>query len=363
VQFARLGPLFLLTIGLLLSRTSRAEETSGRTIVFVSPAAPDIEASLRDALTAQLSGVSVNLVFESFATHDAPLRAQVSEARSLAAAHLAVAVFWLDVQASSDKDWLIYLAEPTGSRVLVRRVPLRAEDTAAAVEAVAVITRESTEALLAGQTIGMEPIADVSRSSSSPVTQVPPGPPPAVPPAQRVDRRNGLNLSMAYYGDAYAHQVWWQSGIALAGAYHFESGLLLGLGVVVFNDVSVSTPDVAFRVTRVPIRAAVGYRTNWRRFAAGFELRGGVELTSRHDVTTDTTLTESRDSTRAVLLLSPRLRVEYRLTSVLSVYLAAGGDIGLNQFSYVSRTDGRDLVELDPLKIRPSGELGVAFWP
>jgi hypothetical protein len=362
VQFARLGPLILLTIGLLLSRTSRAEETSVRTIVFVAPAAPDIEASLRDALTAQLSGVSVNLVFESFATHDAPLRAQVSEARSLAAAHLALAVFWLDVQASSDKDWLIYLAEPTGSRVLVRRVPLHAEGTAASVEAVAVITRESTEALLAGQTIGMEAIASAS-APSGPVSEPPLVSPVVVPPAQRVDRRSGLDLSMGYYGDAYAHQVWWQSGIALGGAYHFDSGLLLGLGLVVFNDVSVSTPDVAFRVTRVPIRAAVGYRTNWRRFAFGFELRAGVEITSRHDITTDTTLTGSGDSARAVLLLSPRLRVEYRLTSVLSVYLAAGGDIGLNQFSYVSRTDGRDLVELDPLKIRPSGELGVAFWP
>lgn len=322
-----------------------------------------MEASLRDALTAQLSGVSVNLVFESFATHDAPLRAQVSEARSLAAAHLAVAVFWLDVEASSDKDWLIYLAEPTGSRVLVRRVPLREEGTAAAVEAVAVITRESTEALLAGQTIGMEPIADASAPSSRPSSDALPAVPSVVPSAPHADRRSGINLSMGYYGDAYAHQVWWQSGIALGGAYDFDSGLLLGLDVVVFNDVSVSTPEVAFRVSRVPLRAAVGYRTSWRRFAASFELRGGVEITSRHDITTDTTLTGSRDSARAVLLLSPRLRVEYRLTSVLSVYLAAGGDIGLNQFSYVSRADGRDLVELDPLKVRPSGELGVAFWP
>jgi hypothetical protein len=346
----------------LLAVGARAAESARRSIVFVEPASEQLDAALRDALTAQLSGGQADVVFEHFTQEGAPLRAQVSEARSLAHAHDATGVFWLDSQ--SDKDWLLYLTEPDGERVLVRRVEVEVGGSAAAVEAISVITRQSSDALLAGQTIGMQPVnlppaptATVDRSVP-PVMRALPLPGPVAYP------RQGPYLSVAYVGDyPYQQQVGWQSGAGVAVGYTFGVGVYLGAGSALLAPAEVSVPPGVFRLSRIPMYVEGGFSFGQGRLVPSLGFRAIVELLGRHAISTSNTFTGTPDSTRGVVLLSPRARGDFWLTPGLSAYAALGADFALNPFSFVSRIDGANRVLVEPLLPRPSAELGLTFRP
>src|SRR6185503_11183674 len=142
---------------------------------------------------------------------------------------------------AAEKDWLIYLAEPHGERVLVRRIPVGADGTVAAVEAAAVITRESTEALLAGQKIGMEPIVMPAEPGAPPAPATPTqpsAPRPRTPAAP--EPRHGVVLSLAYYGDGFARRIPWQSGVRLSAVFRSSLGLYAGLGYVRYSEVNIN---------------------------------------------------------------------------------------------------------------------------
>jgi hypothetical protein len=340
------------------------EEAPAREVVFVSPRDRELDASLRDSLTAQFSGMGAEIVFESFPDEAAALREKVAEARSLAVAHQAVGVFWLDAQAGGD--WLLYLAEPRGDRVLVRRLPVDANGVGAAVEATAVIAKQSTAALLSGQTIGMQPVAIAPESAPAPPPLSDEGeapPEPVHPVVVGPSPLRGLSVSLAYAGDAFAAQVPWQSGLRLRVGYTWPFGGYVAAGFVRYNDVNVGASDIAFRVGRVPFDGALGYTVRTGRFGASFEARPILELASRHVLSVAAPLARTPDATRQVVLLSPRARFEYTFTRVFGVYLGGGVDFALNEFSFVTRVDGHDRALLEPRRVRPAAELGVSFWP
>jgi hypothetical protein len=248
----------------------------------------------------------------------------------------------------------------------VRRIPVEKDSTQASVEAAAIITRESTEALLAGEKIGMEPVPDEQRAEPAPLP-VEPGPAETLPPkpaaALPKPTLRHFAVSLGYYGDAFADQVAWQSGVRIGATYRWNDGIRAGIGFTRFNDVNVSGSGLAFSVARTPFDAGGGYSYRFGKVAVGMEGRAIVELASRHVVDVTPPLTPSPDSTRAVVLLSPRVRLEYTPTEEVSVYLAFGVDFALNEFSFVSRVDGQVSTVLRPRPVRPSAELGVAFWP
>src|ERR1041385_2734180 len=136
----RLGLLLLGAALVFVCAPAHAQASQSKVVVFVPPR--ELDAPLRDALTAHLSDVDAELVIEHFVSATESLKHDVDESRSLAAAHQAVGVFWLDIR--SKDEWRVFLSHPADSRVLMRRIPLGPEGVAAAVEAVAVITKEST---------------------------------------------------------------------------------------------------------------------------------------------------------------------------------------------------------------------------
>jgi hypothetical protein len=242
----------------------------------------DIEAPLRDALTAQLSGVAVELVVEHFASEPDSLRQNVDESHSLAAAHQAIGVFWLDVRATDE--WLVFLAVPAGRRVLMRRVPIGPDGSVAAMEAVAVITRESTTALLAGQTIGMtEVVVPGEPEKPVPVAPAPAHNPVPVPVKPRVwGPLHGFSFSTSYYADLYAEGSGISSGAAFSPAWRFASGIRIGASFVTFQPEEASVDGLAFLVRRYPIGIEAGYAYARAKWMLGLALRSVVESTTRH---------------------------------------------------------------------------------
>jgi hypothetical protein len=358
-MLVRLAVLVVGVGALLVAGHASADEAPTKAVVFVPP--PDIEGPLHDALTAQLSGVAAELVVEHFVPESTTLRQRVDESRSFAAAHQAVGVFWLDT--TSAAEWLVYLAEPGGSRVLMRRVPIGPDGSVAAMEAVAVITRESTTALLAGQTIGMTEVV-VPGEPEQPVPVVPTVPPPApiVPPAKprTFGPVHGFSLSSSYYADAYAKGAGVSSGIGFAASWSFWSGFRAGATFVFFQPAETNAQGMVLLVRRYPIGIEAGYALSGEKWLFGLGLRTVVEITSRH-VAAPPQLRP--DATRAVVFLSPRLRFDYRVSEAMSLFVAAGADFALNGFSFVNRVDDVDRPILEPFLVRPAGEIGAAFWP
>lgn len=334
--------------------------------MFVDPPSDDLDRSLRDALTAQLSGGPVTLVFDRFADpSNAPLGRRMSEARALADAHHARAVFWIDTQSSGD--WLLYLAEPSGERTLVRRIEVEANGTDAAVEAVAVITRQSSEALLSGGTIDMD---GVPRSAPKPPDVQPtspsePAPPPAhaLPASRGHLRFRGFSLSAAYAGDFPANAIGWDSGFALSAAYHLAFGLYFAGGYTFIRDSEIEASSIILRITRNPFYIEGGYSFGHGPVVLSLGGRVLLEFLGRHAVSTSGSLAGTPDSTHSTVFLSPRARIDVALSPTLAAYVSLGADFGLNQFSFVSRVDGGDRVLLEQNVVRPALEVGLSFWP
>ena len=357
----RLCAVLALAAGLLVVRLSFAQSRP-HAIVFVEPSSPELAKQLRDALTAQLSGGSAELVFDRFTAEAAPLRRQMEEASALARTHNAAGVFWLDAQPTGE--WLLYLADPGGDRMLVRRIEVESGAIAAGVEAVGVITRQSSDALLAGGTIGMQTLS--APGNPKPPNDLPP--PPDSPPPRAKDRPpqtflSGPSFSVGYAGDLPGKQIGWQSGLALSVAYRFSPGIYVDAGYTFLRAVDVASEPIVLRLTRSPIHIEGGYAFGHGRLVPSLGGRATVEILGRHAFSTSGSFTQTPDSTRAVVLLSPRIRVDYAFSSTLAAYLSGGVDFALNSFSFVSRVAGPDRVLLEPLEIRPSIELGLSFWP
>jgi hypothetical protein len=359
-SFGRFAVL-VLVVGALLapSRYARAERIEP--VLFVAPAVGDLDAALRDALYAQLSGASTQLLFERFSPEASTLRRQVAEARTLAAARHAIGVFWLD--APVDKDWLLYLAEPGGDRVLVRRVAVEADGAAAATEAVAVITAESSVALARGQTIGMQPVA---LPPEEPPRAVPPKAPTAPPsraavPSPERHRSTRFFVGFGYYGDGPTQEIRWQSGARLSLGARFVNGFYLNAGYLFFKQTTVRGSDLTFQVSRNPLDLGVGFALRRNRWAPALELRAIGEILTRENVATSSGLQATPNATRVLMFVSPRARLDWALSEAAGVYAAAGIDIAINSFSFVSRIDDQYRPLLRPAPVRPAFELGASF--
>ena len=131
----------------------RSPDRNRKTIVMLNEesASQEIEPLVR-AVQGQMAEISIELMVHSTPSLPSKMSERVKIAEQIAHESSAVAVFWCDLE-STDRVFL-FLASPTGGRVLVRR--LSGTSTAELEEAVAIIVRSSVEALLAGGEIGVK---------------------------------------------------------------------------------------------------------------------------------------------------------------------------------------------------------------
>jgi hypothetical protein len=325
--------------------------------VFVLSGNASADEGLHDALTAQLSGAATPLVFGT-AGVAGDLRERVVAARALGTSHGALGVFWLDTSAADD--WVVYLLVQSSTKLLVRHVHVEAKGVAAATEAVAVITRESSEGLLTGQMSGMSAV-DIPPDDPSIYDE--PAPPPKPVPVVPLGAHRGPSIAVLYHGDYLATAVGWQSGVRVAGAYRWGSGIYAGIGYSLLRDATISRSNLTFQVSRSPFDMSVGAAFPLGRWTPGAELRTTIEFLGRENLSTSSTLEATQGETRILVSASPRLRLEYSLTRSLALVVAAGVDVTFNRFSYILRRDSGDSALLEPARVRPSAEAGIVVWP
>jgi hypothetical protein len=298
------------------------------------------------------------VLVESTPLEDADLTKQVAWARAAGLRHDAVGVFWLD--ARDEAQLLLYLIDRSGDRVLVRTVPKDPESPAATYEAVGVVARSITEALLGGATIGMKEL-DVPEPEPTPAA----APPPDVPkPDQTPAPWHRLNVTLGYRGSSFADQLVWQSGIGAELSARPRRAFELGLGYTFFVPAYAEHPLIIFSVQRHTPSAFAGLHAAVGRRAA-IDLRGvaTLDVVRQRVIEVAPELDGKPNSSRVLFSLGAETRLWVYAWRSFGFFAGIGLDIVTNPFAYVVVQEGRD-VALETHRVRgvASAGLGYGFW-
>ncbi len=208
--------------------------------------------------------------------------------------------FWVDLAASDEAT--LFFVELDAQRILVRRIPWR--EVEATSEAIAVVTRSTTDALANGSTIGMEPAVveppQPPPPAIAPTPVVPPWQPPpfdwsapriqppTVAPPILPERGGDAGLRLAFwhfvasYAGAYVSESMpWSSGIEIQGALSLENGLRTGFAASGFAPLEVTLDGNLISIARASLAGELGYEKSWEIVSLGGTGAPLVELVHR----------------------------------------------------------------------------------
>ncbi|MEZ4451720.1 MAG: hypothetical protein R3B09_19800 [Nannocystaceae bacterium] len=252
------------------ARTERAPQgPTPRVVLLAAPGdAPTLLTQIHRALASELRELPSELVIALDDRPDAPLAERVLVAAAAARRTASIAAIWLDVDGD---DLVLWIVEPTTEETRRRRISGGIGRDTANLEAAAVITRASIDAM-------------IHRAPELP-------PPPAVrAPPRPIPRPRRVRALVGYHGDLYPAADYvdrarrWQSGVALQLSYVFRSGAYVGAGGLVSGSLSLPPLFLApgdfidAKVHRVPLTAVAGYHRLFGRVGVEAEFGAGVEI-------------------------------------------------------------------------------------
>jgi hypothetical protein len=360
-------------------------EPSTLVVVVDADSAPNaLNAAILAAIEAEVGDLKVHLQVASVrgagdirSRLDQALAARTAEGRRLGA-------LWFDT--SQLGDFLLFLANADGTRVLVRRIHVGTREEGAAVEEIAVVVRSTVSALLEGGTLGTASIAPApppavgssglargdgpaAAASTAPPDQLPGSSVALVPPSlPRASIRTPVadrpriplaELGVSYVGTVFSSPGSWQSGLSLSARYVAAFHGYLGASYDFISPENVVADGFALELSRHPLGVAAGYQRVVRsRFRLEGELAFVIDPVSRTTSTTTAGYQPTSSDTRALLALAPRARAAWN--PLWQTWLTVGGgvDVVVNHFTYQA-PPSTPLV--DPLVVRPRVELGLAL--
>ena len=323
-------------------------------MVFFAPKQlpPEVRSALEDALATQLSLLNATVYYAGPATREGNPSERVRSARRAAARYGAIATFWLD--APPHQAWELYAADAGITRVVVRRLESGQASTEANIEAVALIVRATTDALLHGEPMPAEEISEESKALAPwPVEQLDQG-------------SHAARISAAYTGTTFAKEQRWQHGLSLRAAWIWPSGPYLGLGFTIFERMRFDIAPVSFEVDRYPVSLHAGLRFKvWPMTFTG-ELGVELEIRNRRTLSSvDRSLDLANPDQTMVINICPKLETELAVFSWLALFGGVGLDFVIGNFPYsiLRQETGETSITLEPYLIRLSVHVGLAFLP
>jgi hypothetical protein len=318
-------------------------------VVFFAPKQlpQEVRSALEDALATQLSLLNATVYYAGPATREGNPTERVRSARRAAARYGAIATFWLD--APANQAWVLYAADAGITRVVVRRLASGQASMEANIEAVALIVRATTDALLHGEPMPAEEISEEGKAL-------------APWPVEQLDKGSyAARISAAYTGTTFAKERSWQHGLSLRAAWIWPSGPYLGLGFTVFERIQFDYPSVRFEIDRYPISLHAGLRFRVAPFTFTGEL--GVELEIRNRRTLRGMDSDITDPQRMVINICPKLETELNVFSWLALFGGVGLDfvVGNYPYSILDPETMKTTPALEPYLIRVSVHVGLAF--
>lgn len=283
------------------------------------------------------------------------------------------------------KEAVLYVHDPARDRLLVRRVARAPGSEELVREQLGHMMLAAVEALLAGATVG-EPSIEVigrplrpfesaldhaSESAPAPAKEPSPAsPPPQAEHTQAEPREPApswlLRGALLYEVAVLGHEPGVAHGPVLALAV--RSPLPLGLGGLVSaqyrfplevepDPVGMSTQTVALRALAT-IESGLG-----RSLALRLGVGGGADIariTPELSANAEVRATEARTLTLAVA--RALAGIDWRVTRVLSLWVALAADIDLDRSQYVLLgEDGQETTIAEPWRVRPALLIGAAL--
>jgi hypothetical protein len=349
----------LVVLFLALATVAHAEERRAVVVVFAAEVSEEKAEKILGAVRAHTADMGVALTVAERARDDADVRKRMERASRLAQESGALGTFFFELE--SERDVLVYLFEPRGARVLLRRVRV-AEAEAAATEEVAAIVRGTIAALLDGQEIGMtapprtitfaEPPPREVQVAPAPRLRDRAGPPPAGPDTARV------RAGVLYAGNIYAEQQAWQSGARLEVLWLAGPGFYAGGGYLLYPTTEVRSQLATMEVTRHIGEIILGVELKNALFGLGGELELMVDTTLRSTRATTAGLEATPDAQRWSLGGAARVQTFWQWMKTSRLLLGIGVEIFPLQPAYVAEFP-TETVLLAPRVFRPRLDAGV----
>jgi hypothetical protein len=333
------------------TRRVHAQAKPTTVVFFAPPELPsDLRSALEDALTAQLSLLPAALRYETATATPPALVDRLQVAKKTALEHDALAVFWLDVNPSGP--WYLYAVDARAERMVMRPLAGRSSSREADIEAVALIVRATTDALLHG-----EPLAAATDTTSTPFPTRKPW------PTEHAHGQSALRLSAAYMGTTFSKQLAWQHGFAVRGAWLWPAGPYVGIGYTFIPPLHFNIFPVRFRIDRYPFAVYAGLRFRQGDLTFSGELGGEIELRNRRTLAVAGDFDPDPDQRKIIFNICPKLEAEYAVTQWLVVFAGVGMDVVLSNFAYTTRnTETKEMTTiLNPHWIRLTLHVGLGI--
>jgi hypothetical protein len=347
-----------LVIGPVLTASAQAPAGSPPTaqpvVAFFAPEMmhAELRYALEDALATQLSLLRTSLHYETSATPPTDPVERLQIAKQTASRLSALAVFWLELPVSGP--WLLYAVDARAERMIMRPLAAHSQSPEADVEAVALIVRATTDALLHGEPLpatnpNVAPAAS-KQPTPWPVQQLPQG-------------ESALRISGAYVGSTFAKRLPWEHGFALRAAWIWPSGTYLGVGFTFIPALRFDIAPVRFNLERYPISLHAGLRFAFPPFTFSGELGAELELRNRRTLGATDTYVPDPDQLKVIYNVCPKLEAEYAVTSWLVLFMGAGIDVVVGNFAYTIRNmeTQESTFILEPHWIRLTLHVGVGI--
>ena len=326
-----------------------ASQAAPRVLVLV----PEEDAGER---AGYLRAVRAHLASSDVTVERRPIPADVPRTVAALAAHASAAAasagalgaFWIE---PAEQAVLVYLVEPDGARILVRRLDRPPGTEAAVAESVGVVVRASAEALAAGRRIGMTAVPapppaarEVSPSPPPEVSEPPaPAPPPPRPPAgsRPPPRRPRVDLRLFYAGGNLATGIPWQHGVGGDVLVEPLPRFFVAVGYTYFPPARVSTPWLSVLLDRHAPRVDLGGRP-WVHRRAELALRAGGSLEILRRRSLPGSLPAQVPSWRVVPVVGAGVELRVRLVRRFFAWVGAGADVPLVRPRYLVVPDPAD---------------------
>jgi hypothetical protein len=358
----RLNALLMVLAALLWVRPSAAETARPlRVLVWLEPGSDALLSRIRG----QTNDLDLELMLEEGEPMPRDLGGQLRVARRLAKSHDSPVVVWFDARGA---ELAVRLALPGDARLLERE--LGSARSSATLEAAALVVRESLQAMLAGEDIGVEApgrFEDLPKptTSTKPIEAPPAGPLPVPlgPPVMlpRAKERVGSELGVDWRLVA--------DRMASVGSEELAGRLSLVWPVLeVFLEAAAGLPRDktsefgTYRVARQELSAGVGLPLVRAPLQATLALRAGALTYYRWTTTEASEVRAAPARLSASGIVGPELRLRFPARSApVAGELALGTDLVLGSTRIGYRVDGQFRRIDKALPIQPYLAVGVAI--
>jgi hypothetical protein len=309
------------------------------------------------AIRSQMVDVPIRIVVQETTIPRGDMRAVIDLAVELSVRNSAIGTFWVDLD--HEGDLLLYLTEPQGSRLLVRRIRSPKGAEGAALEELGLITRYAVSALLEGGQIGMQPV---------PVAPTrPPAPPAAAETGADAPRtiggeatRKRLRLGAGYSGESWLAELGWQNGVRAFASYELGRDSYVGVSYAWEAPLTFETNRASARLVRHPAELLFGARLPLGPVALAGEIALGLDAQVRSTTSSAQGLSKTPDETVLTVAVSPRVGVTKQALGRAEFFGFIGIDYVVNPTAYVIDSPARERV-LGSTRVRPRVDMGVSI--